>query len=156
MQHLLLFESFTEQQSPVVYELIEINHHHGGDEVLVTSKTFDSILDQFLILFSEYIQEEWQGECSSYFSEMAGPDVDLSGVKGLNGWSKFFSSAYSEYSQNLNTTFLHFYTTFLVAVTQDGVRTRIIPEFDLLKEVYLKNRDVLEINLPWSKKMRLL
>jgi len=150
MQHLLLFESFAEQQAPVVYELIEIDHHHGGDEVLVTSKTFDSILDQFLILFSEYIQEEWQGECSSYFSEMADPDVDLSGVKGLNGWSKFFSSAYSEYSQNLNTT-------FLVAVTQDGVRTRrIIPEFDLLKEVYLKNRDVLEINLPWSKKMRLL
>jgi hypothetical protein len=149
MQHLLLFESFAEQQAPVVYELIEIDHHHGGEEVLVTSKTFDSILDQFLILFSEYIQEEWQGECSSYFSEMADPDVDLSGVKGLNGWSKFFSSAYSEYSQNLNTT-------FLVAVTQDGVRTRIIPEFDLLKEAYLKNRDVLELNLPWSKKMRLL
>lgn len=149
MQHLLLFESFTEQQSPVVYELIEIDHHHGGEEVLVTSSTFDSILDQFLILFSEYIQEEWQGECSMYFSEMADPDIDLSGVKGLNGWSKFFSSAYSEYAQNLNTT-------FLVAVTRGGVRTRIIPEFDLLKEAYLKNRDALEINLPWSKKMRLL
>jgi hypothetical protein len=149
MQHLLLFESFTEQQAPVVYELIEIDHHHGGEEVLVTSNTFDSILDQFMIMFSEYIHEEWQGECSMYFSEMADPDVDLSQVKGLNGWSKFFNSAYSKYSQNLNTT-------FLVAVTQGGIRTRIIPEFDLLKEVYLKNRDVLEINLPWSKKMRLL
>jgi len=124
------------------YNLTEVNHYLGEEKSISINNDYDDILKKFLKNLIKNFGGEFGGYFEGYFSEKLENDLD-----GVNSWEDFFKFAENhpqiiKESEELDN--------FYVCVYDKNKRIKTISEYELLKEIYNKDRKSLNKAI-WNK-----